>query len=418
MERTRFVTLGGISETWLNPHIINEHIVSETDYKFHRNDRDEQRGGGVLLLVKTTIKSERRKDLESQALNHNEIIVVEVEPSSQNKIAVVVAYRSQQDPYEHFLQNLDTALTNCIRNKLTNLLVIGDFNYSEIKWDATRDTNLPPHCREFLCTINRFGLNQLNHHASRRQTNNILDLILTNQTQRISEIYSDIFTYTSDHSLLHFDFNTTLDKIINSPRHVLNFKRANYLQLKLDINNGNLIGEIEANNNIDNKLTAWLTKVKGFIFANIPQITIKQGHSQPWIDHEALRHIRKKDTALRAAKYYKTRFHWDKFAQIRNRLKNMISTKHTQFLASMCNSITHNPKKFWTYLKTQTKSRGIPDYLKAPNGTKITDSTGMASNFNTYFHSTFTPAINQDPPIIDMHVDPNLSNVTFATRNE
>ena len=95
----------GISETWLNDNIGNVQVISETDFKFHRKDREEQKGGGVLCLVKTSIKSDRRKDLESKELNHNEIIVVEVEPSPANKIIIIVAYRSQQDPYNLFLNN-------------------------------------------------------------------------------------------------------------------------------------------------------------------------------------------------------------------------------------------------------------------------------------------------------------------------
>ena len=222
----------GISETWLNGNISNQQVISETDFKFHRKDREEQKGGGVLCLVKTSIKSDRLVDLESKELNHNEIIVVEVEPSPNNKIIVIVAYRSQQDPYHLFLNNLETALTNCLRANRTNIIIIGDFNYSKIKWDTNLDTNLPPHCLEFMGTMERFGLAQLNSHPSRRENNNILDLILSNNPTQISPIYSDLFTYTSDHFLLHFDLTTTLEPLVNIPRKVLNFRRANYDDLQ------------------------------------------------------------------------------------------------------------------------------------------------------------------------------------------
>ena len=242
-----------------------------------------------MLLVKKSIKSEPREDLESKNKNHNEIIVIEVEPSRDNKIAVVVAYRSQTDPYHLFLENLETALTNCLKAKLTNILLIGDFNYSDIKWDTNLDTQLPPHCHKFINMTARFGLTQLNHNPSRRENNNILDLILTNIPNKISPIYSDIFTYTSDHFLLHFDLNTTVDTLINPPRKVLNFNRGNYAQLKADINNGNLLTNLAINTCINNKLTAWSNELVKIIYNNIPLVTIKRGHSQPWIDHEALK---------------------------------------------------------------------------------------------------------------------------------
>ena len=111
----------------------------------------------------------------------------------------------------------------------------------------------------------------------------------------MSPIYSDIFTYTSDHHLLHFDLNTTVDTLINPPRKVLNCNRGNYAQLKADINNGNMLTTLATNVCINNKLTAWPYGLLKIIYNNILLVSIKQGHSQPWIDHEALMHIRRKD---------------------------------------------------------------------------------------------------------------------------
>ena len=291
--------------------------------------------------------------------------------------------------------------------------MIGDFNYSDIKWDINRDTHLPPHCLEFMSTLERFGLSQLNHHPSRREHENILDLILTNNPIKISPIYCDLFTYTSDHYLLHFDLTTTLSEIINPPRKVLNFKRANNDQLRTDITNSDLTTLISNQVNIDNKLLSWSTKLLEIIYNNIPQITIRKGHSQAWVDHEALAQIRKKDRALKAAKKHKTTALWDKFKELRNRLKNLMARKHSEYITTMCNSITTNPKKFWTYLKTHTKSRGIPAFLKGNNDTKITDHMEMASLFNIFFHSTFTPTNNNPLPNIDTHNDPNLHELHF-----
>ena len=61
-------------------------------------------------------------------LKHNEIIVVEIEPTLGKKFLTIVAYRSQKDPIPIFIENLENTLTNCIRAKYTDLLIIGDFN--------------------------------------------------------------------------------------------------------------------------------------------------------------------------------------------------------------------------------------------------------------------------------------------------
>ena len=85
--------------------------------------------------------------------------------------------------------------------------------------------------------------------------------------------------YTSDHYLLHFDLNTTVDTLVNPPRKVPNFHRGNYAQLKADINNGNLLTLITTNLCINTKLAAWTNELIKIIDNNIPQVTIKHGHS-------------------------------------------------------------------------------------------------------------------------------------------
>ena len=146
--------------------------------------------------------------------------------------------------------------------------------------------------------------------------------------------------------------STTLDTIVNAPRKVLNFKKANEEQLRSDFTNNDLLTIVSNNESINNKLTAWSKKLLTIIYNKIPQITIRKGHSQAWVDHEALAQICKKDHALKAAKKHRTNDLWTKFKQIRNRLRNLMSRKHTDYIATMCNHITTNPKQFWTYLKT------------------------------------------------------------------
>ena len=344
----------GVSETWLNKSIRDTAIATNKEFHVYRKDRSQRRGGGVLLLVKPYIKSEPREDLESKNQLHNEIIVVEIEPSPGNKIAVITAYRSQKDPFPLFLANLATTLANCVTANLTNILLMGDFNYEKIKWDPNLDTNLPQHCREFIHTLDDYGLHQLNHHPSRRSTNNILDLVLTNFPEKISPIYSDLYSYTSYHFLLQFDFYTQVVKLTQPPRTVYNFKKADYPNIKALITDTDLTKTIEHETTTDNKLTAWLTKLKDIINKNIPKITLKHGYTAPWIDADTMKSIKKKDTKLKQAKHLDTPTAWGKFNRHRNRLKNLIAFKHREYLTNICDSISTNPKRFWSYLKSQT----------------------------------------------------------------
>jgi hypothetical protein len=365
-------------------------------------------------MVRANIKSKRRDDLENNSANHNEIIVVELETEPGNKLTVITAYRSQQDPHEHFIVNLENTLQNCVTNNLNKILIIGDFNYSKIKWQQSLDKKLTKHCREFKELLSGYGLKQLNKNPSRAQNENILDLVLTNFPDKVSKIYSNIFHYSSDHYLLHFDVSTRIEIINSPPRTVYNFKRADFAQLKHDITDTNLVDKVRNEVNIDNKLTAWVQSLTDLINRHIPRLTLKKQHTAPWIDHEVVKAVRKKNSTLKQAKKHDTQHLWHKFNRKRNRLKNLITFKHKQYLTNICDNITNQPKKFWTYIKANSKSRGLPQFLYNNAGEEESDFYKMANIFNKFFQSIFSS--NDNIPIPPVHVtpDPELEHINIT----
>ena len=63
-----------------------------------------------MMIVKKSIWSTQRKDLESHSNLHNEIIAVEIRPSPGLKLIAISAYRSQTDPSPSFLTNIEDVL--------------------------------------------------------------------------------------------------------------------------------------------------------------------------------------------------------------------------------------------------------------------------------------------------------------------
>ena len=62
-----------ICETWLNDSVMSAEIL--TGYNIYRKDRPGRTGGGVLIAVKSDIRSSHRKDLERDNI---EFAVVEL----------------------------------------------------------------------------------------------------------------------------------------------------------------------------------------------------------------------------------------------------------------------------------------------------------------------------------------------------
>jgi len=123
-----------VCETWLNKMVKNTEVYNHNIYRGYRLDREDIRGGGVLLLVRKSLWSTERKDLLSPTTKHNEMVAAEIRPNKGRRILVISVYRSQTDPSKDFLANLEHILhAGCLDN-IKEFLILGDFNYRELTW--------------------------------------------------------------------------------------------------------------------------------------------------------------------------------------------------------------------------------------------------------------------------------------------
>jgi len=403
-----------VSETWLTNKVLNTQIDNTKTFNIYRKDRPLKRGGGVLCMINSSIRSDHKPLLQSPALLHNEIIVVEVEPSVGNRLAIIIAYRSQKDPPPIFLQHFETTLNNCINAHYNKIMVLGDFNFKDITWNEHLDNHLPPNCQLFMDITHRFGLTQLNTHPSRHDNDNILDLVLTNFPDQFSKVHANTYTYTSDHFLLDFDITCMVEKLLQPKRTLFNFKKSDHEALTNELPQLSNTLRLDLTSTINHYWTNWSTKLLDIITNHIPKITLKNSNSAPWVDAHLHKQLSKKNALLKHAKKEDTNTAWAKFKKHRNHLKNLTTYKHRQYLIDISENLKTNPKQFWSMLKNETKSNMHPTKIIF-NGMEANTPTKIADLLNQYFQSIFTPTqANPILPPINHHVDHNLSSVTLS----
>jgi hypothetical protein len=399
------------TETWLNNTIQDKDIVTEERFKVYRNDRQHTTGGGVLCVVKQEIKSTRRFDLESISPRHNELLAIEINPNMGDKFLLISAYRSQTDPSKDFLANLEEILRNSSSNDIFNILILGDLNYSQITWTPNNGNRyLPPHCKDLLSLCNRWNFSQLNHHPSRKDSNNILDLILSNMPYQFSEVICQPFEYRSDHFLLNVDILLSPLRTKPTPRTVYNYRKAKTDLIKRDLNLLSLP-------NTDNPNTLWSSfknQVMSIINRHIPKIKIKNKTSPPWIDDYVINLSKRKEHKYLKAKKSKIQEDWNDYKQARNHLKNVVHNKYKEYISNLGSNLLENPKKFWSLLGARTKSRGAPEKI-TKDGIELTETKDKANAINQYFCSVFTDWNDRPIPPTTPSLNPNLSNIVIPT---
>jgi len=402
-----------ICETWLPSSFKDNDILNDKLYLIHRKDRGTL-GGGVLTAITKQIYSKHRPELQSQDPNNNEILVVEARPNKHTTMFILSCYKSQAVDEHRFLDNLEQTLTNILKRDKSHLLIMGDFNFSELKWETLPMRNISGNSQRFLDMCDNFGLTQYNLNPS-TAAGNILELILTNMPNQWSEIIAGYHPFKSDHYTLIFDILMKIEVAKTPSRLTYNFKRANYEGIRNELTNTNLLSgnDIQEGTTIvDSMWSTFKYNLLTIIHRYVPQVRITNPNSAPWIDHEVIKLSQKKKRAYNKAKRSKSTSKWEKFKKIRNAVKRLTETKYKAYIMDLAGNLSSNPRKFWTFLKSRTASKSTPTYI-TENGIDYTNSTIKANIFNKFFHSVFTSNDDKNVPTVHPTYDPNLSELSL-----
>jgi hypothetical protein len=186
----------------------------------------------------------------------------------------------------------------------------------------------------FLKCIDDFNFVQLIGIPSNTH-GNILDLVLSNTQDLISEVAKCYVDFTSDHSVISFSINIEKYTSNGPKRYVFNYKRADYGQIKNQLQQSNLTNIIRDSNDVNTAWTRWHTAVTNIMNKNIPKVCVKEMGNSPWFDNEAKHTRNKKCTAFRKAKSSGSPKDWRKYKLLRNSFAKLLKDKHTNFIANL-----------------------------------------------------------------------------------
>ena len=92
----------------------------------------------------------------------------------------------------------------------------------------------------------------------------------------------------------------------------------------------------------------------------------------------------------------------------------MIDQKYNKYTKDSLDDIRTNPKRFWSFLRSKTKSKHIPYEMKFQGNTSDEPEV-VANYFSNFFHSNFTDVHSTDNlPPINSFINPNLSIVQLS----
>ena len=279
-----------ICETWLSSD-INEAEFAIPGYKVFRKDRDLKfyeegtysmlERGGVLLLIRDYLDPEEYIQANVPA----EIIWCTITVGHQ-KTLIGAAYRPERGK----LYNLEKICDSVYKTEIDNLILVGDFNFPKIDWtNCNSQIDLD---NVFLTMVEENALQQLVFEPTRGD--NILDLLLTSNTDLIEDLYVDEPFSNSDHMSLNFNIKFLAPRVCYEPRKVYLYSKGDYESMNQEISliqwntlfNGKTVNE---------KWSTFKETYNQLIDKHIPVKVIKQGQKMKpsWLKSKSVKKARR-----------------------------------------------------------------------------------------------------------------------------
>ena len=397
-----------LTESHLNEGVKEAEINIE-GFNIYRKDRTSNIKGGVITYLKNDL-AKSAKELTSGEIGLIEYQCIHIKDPN---ILLMNVYRSPYAAPQDFQQVLNILEDTAFRCHDSTTLLTGDFNFPRIKWvngEATNrtDTDDPTSRNMFIRFMDSLFLSQLVEKPTRQE--NILDLILTNNHELITEIdvFSDI-NYLSDHRLIIA--KTTLSPIetptLNSHQPPESFRGLNFFHRSINWDSMNQkINEINWENRflnkpLDENFSIFREEILRITEEHVPKKKVKMRHPKIPDDRRALMRKRAKFRRKIARSHSQsqiTRFK-QHIANIEVALKASHETERLAEENRAIECIKTNPKYFFSYARTKSKTKTqIGPFEK--DGETIQDPHKKAEILREQFESVFTrPDTNSTPPI-------------------
>ena len=399
-----------ITESWLHSKHLDS-MFCPAGYNCLRCDRQDKRGGGVIVFYKNEL-SVHQVDLNSSTIGFGyEIICIDlyVCNSTMRFFCVYLPPLSTVTPTcpptdsipAKSAQPVDMVSKLCytiepfLRHDLP-VFIVGDFNLPHIDWSIPSCTkNAPPSHQKFLDFCSLYSLTQCID-CSTHLKGNILDIMLCNHNAKNILLDNCVTAppFNTDHFLIQATVScdrktsTNPDPLQTS---YLDFKSGNYELISQVLLHSNWDFCSASGVDLQDIYDKFISILHQIIAEHIPLKSKKHHNFQPKKIRSLLRHKKtlyrryKVDKSLKSA-----------YKQASKEYDQEVNKWHDNFESKLC--MNPNSKKFYNFVNKKLKSSHIIPPLKNDQDSLIFSDLGKANIFNSSFQKFFTRDNGSDFP--------------------
>ena len=299
-------------------------------------------------------------------------------------------------------------------------VIIGDINFPDIDWETGTAGSKG---RAFYETTAEMFMEQHVGEATHR-SGNLLDLILCDQENMVTEVATEGRIGKSDHDVVVFKMCVNKPKSENL-RLLPNYKKAKFDKMREAVGIQDW-KTIMSGNSVNENWILVSGRVKDLMADHIPMKRKRRFDEPQWLDGEVKRSIQKKKDAWKRMKQTNRQTDIQEYKKMVKEVKKKIKNKKNALERKVMRCRKTNPKFFYAFINSSKKSRGKIGPLKRENGEAVTDPREMAQMLNCQYASVFTRSeedndaneVNSEVLLEDIDITPELTAAAIDKLNE
>uniref|UniRef100_A0A803JG40 Reverse transcriptase domain-containing protein n=1 Tax=Xenopus tropicalis TaxID=8364 RepID=A0A803JG40_XENTR len=398
----------GITETWWDDKC--DWAVNLNGYTLFRRDREIKKGGGVCLYVKSDLKP-CNKDITNENVE-SLWVEISVRLKVTKKMIIGVCYkppRIDEGDEAQLLLQMEEA------SKLGQVVVMGDFNYPDIDW--SNGVAKSEKASRFVNMLNDNFLFQAVQEPTRNDA--ILDLVISNNNELISNICVGEHLGNSDHNMVSFEIMLQRQRYKGVTK-TLNFRRADFASIRASLQCVNW-ERLFMGLDTEGKWNIFKTLLCRYTQQYIPLVS-KERHRKAkplWLNKRVIVEVGKKKRAFRAFKLAGTAETFIRYKEANKACKKAIRQAKIEMERDIAARSKKNPKLFFNYVNSKKMKQEGVGTLLSRGGTLVDENGEKAEILNSYFSSVYTSEEpdNEGFPC-NMPSSSNLATDAWVTREE
>ena len=327
-----------ITESWCNKEITDAHLgipgyEMQTDLRRDRENTAGGRGGGVLVYTKTGLQI-LKLDNNVEFFQHCKFLVRDV--------TVYLLYRPPNGPAADL-----TKLANLISQSEKNCIIIGDFNLPNIDWEvgAARGGD-----KVVLEAVEEAMMTQMVDFSTQVR-GNILDLVVTNMPERLTDVREEGRLGRSDHSMIVVEVSVGPTPEKNRPG-LPDWRRADWDGMRRRLAERDWLDRVKAAP-VEAAWKALNSMVEGLVKEFVPERRRRNQNRPPWLTRDILCAIRKKK---RIWKRDKERYDKTEYKAQETLTRNLIRNAKRRYEKKLASGGDNHKRQFFAYVKQNKKS--------------------------------------------------------------